>query len=60
MEIQGSFKGLVPKSKCWTTWNSIWLAMVWAIWLHGNDIIFNSARRNINQILDTARVNAYL
>ncbi|KAF1891164.1 hypothetical protein Lal_00001305 [Lupinus albus] len=52
--------GLVSSSKCWKAWNSIWLAMVWAIWRHRNDIIFNNARRNINVILDNARVTVWL
>ncbi|KAF1888874.1 hypothetical protein Lal_00036916 [Lupinus albus] len=52
--------GLVSASKCWKAWSSIWLAMVWAIWRHRNDITFNNARRDINIILDNVRVTAWL
>ncbi|KAF1890936.1 hypothetical protein Lal_00037507 [Lupinus albus] len=52
--------GLVSTSKCWKAWSSIWLAIVWVIWRHRNDIIFNNARRNINVILDNSRVTAWL
>ncbi|KAF1892130.1 hypothetical protein Lal_00036486 [Lupinus albus] len=52
--------GMVSDKKSWKVWSSIWLATIWAIWLHRNDIIFNNIQTTTNRILDTARVNVWL
>ncbi|KAE9593826.1 hypothetical protein Lalb_Chr18g0047181 [Lupinus albus] len=41
-------------------WSIIWLATVWAIWRHQNDVIFYKVCPSITLILDTAKVNAWL
>ncbi|KAF1892289.1 hypothetical protein Lal_00010753, partial [Lupinus albus] len=38
----------------------IWLATVWAIWKHQNEVIFNKVKPSTTYILDTAKVNVWL
>ncbi|KAF1896371.1 hypothetical protein Lal_00034069 [Lupinus albus] len=38
----------------------IWLAIIWAIWLSRNDLIFNNVTPSPQQILDSAKVKLWL
>ncbi|KAF1864448.1 hypothetical protein Lal_00021871 [Lupinus albus] len=52
--------GMVKDRKCRKAWSIIWFATVWAIWRSRNDFIFNNVRHSALQIMDAARVNAWL
>ncbi|KAF1869362.1 hypothetical protein Lal_00018456 [Lupinus albus] len=53
-----SHLGMAKDKKGQNVWRIIWLATIWAIWLHMNDIIFNHIRLSSLHLLDSARVNA--
>ncbi|KAF1893987.1 hypothetical protein Lal_00003902 [Lupinus albus] len=55
-----SHLGMAKDKKGQNVWRIIWLAIIWAIWLHRNDIIFNHVRLSSLHLLDSARVNAWL
>ncbi|KAF1861483.1 hypothetical protein Lal_00025824 [Lupinus albus] len=52
--------GMVSDRKGRKAWSIIWLATVWAIYRHQNEVILNKIRPSIKYILDTARVNVWL
>ncbi|KAF1867299.1 hypothetical protein Lal_00049728 [Lupinus albus] len=50
-----SHLGMTKDKKEKNVWRIIWLATIWAIWLHRNDIIFNHVRPSSLHLLDSAR-----
>ncbi|KAF1866422.1 hypothetical protein Lal_00017805 [Lupinus albus] len=52
--------GMIKDRKNRHVWSIIWLVTVWALWRSRNDSIFNNVRLSSLQILDAARVNAWL
>ncbi|KAF1870232.1 hypothetical protein Lal_00003438 [Lupinus albus] len=49
--------GMVPNKKGRKSWSIIWLATVWAIWKHQNEVIFNKVKPSTTYILDAAKMN---
>ncbi|KAF1860593.1 hypothetical protein Lal_00021637 [Lupinus albus] len=52
--------GMVKNRKHWKAWSVIWLATIWALWLARNDIVFYMKKTSINNILNSAKVKAWL
>jgi len=40
-------------------WWSMWLAMIWALWLHRNAIVFRDELRDVDTVFDNAKLRAW-
>ncbi|XP_057418891.1 uncharacterized protein LOC130713105 [Lotus japonicus] len=54
--LQFQFAGNIKQNQCLS---SIWLAMLWTLWLQRNDVIFRSAAVNLNKLLDLIKLRSW-
>jgi len=42
-----------------TIWKCMWVAIVWSIWIHRNNIIFRSKVKDVEEIFNLPQVKAW-
>ncbi|XVE62525.1 hypothetical protein DITRI_Ditri06bG0124600 [Diplodiscus trichospermus] len=46
------WQSALPKGSCDKLWKLAFFAIIWLVWLFWNDVVFNSKRVNIDQLMD--------